>query len=549
MAQAAPHNPDPLLRVMKPGSIPDPRIVPLQVMSRKVMSAYIASRAVALAENAIAANAMANYLAIHAPPIRQALLRELLEDYFVLMPSLGEMRQVARFCFQRMCVVYPLFWEILFAPDLWEVVVPDWREAMAKHVRGTTNFLGLCSVAPGGYIPAWSRDLHAQVLEVISRTAGEKVPCKCDTLFLKVYLTREASSRRARSAIFSFPDKFRNVTTLNLGMSCDDSLLREIARMCLRIKSLTFSGQRVTDEGVDYLCGKLDNEPIADEYDSSDLCKTLTSLDIREAINIGKEGVRTLLLRCKNLERFQAEEDVFILALESYPLELSNLALTELELTRHFLPSLFTVCPNLKKLSVANQTSVSVVEPRVSRLETLAMRNCHPSLLRYLGRTLSHLEFDGLCAIRTGGPIDLYAVFRDCPGLKTMKFSNCCLGFMAQGIPVDCMMAKLSEMQLSSVLFTLPTTLSRLLTRCPALEIVKIYLATMNGGRRPVERRYMQERAETPNWNHRDRYRTVQDEARTSDDRAVDIERLRAIELMRRREEGQLRLRREVPIR
>lgn len=116
---------------------------------------------------------------------------------------------------------------------------------------------------------------------------------------------------------------------ISLGYGCDDSMLKELGRLCRCLKSLTIGGRHVTDEGIRHLCGFLDNLPItvmhSDDIENeqlreelfmdhipADVCFTLQHLDINRAINITEAGIKMALLNLKSLRKLECTDNRFV---------------------------------------------------------------------------------------------------------------------------------------------------------------------------------------------------------------------------------------------
>lgn len=129
------------------------------------------------------------YLALLDMTSRQNLLKELQE-----MLS-------AQVAFPE---AYPVFWNLLYAKNMRCVRVPA--------------------------IATSSSDVYANIFSALGSIVGEMLPSTTQELHLDCYRKAPPASFREKGLVFNLIEGFRNVTKLNLGLGCDDSLLKEIAR-------------------------------------------------------------------------------------------------------------------------------------------------------------------------------------------------------------------------------------------------------------------------------------------------------------------------------
>ena len=152
----------------------------------------------------------------------------------------------------------------------------------------------------------FSSQISGVYAHIIS-TINSKGPSLAKSVNFVCYSQRSVSTMKEKAEIFSLIENLRNVRVLELGLGCDDSILREIGRLCRHVTSLTASGINVTDQGIQYLAGQIYPTP----YEPSDLCQTLKYLDVSNAMHVTELGVHTILCNFKKLERLKCQDTYF----------------------------------------------------------------------------------------------------------------------------------------------------------------------------------------------------------------------------------------------
>jgi hypothetical protein len=446
--------PSSAMRVVKRGALPDPRILTLHHMSKVSLAKYIGERAGAFAAQTDAEADLKDYLDQLPMVEKQAFLEILPCACIASMQAKVVGEKLKGPCHIRakngteFRSALTLFWRLLFGPKLRSVHITNLSAASSRSLQRTSstsrNHNGgggeelqqLDADQPGLDIdflkqllaPADVFDIYGDVLEVIVREAGENAPCSTQEVVLQCYEQNEAITMREKGFIFSLVEKFRNVSVLNLGYGCDDTILKEIARLCRFVTSLTVAGPRVTNEGVRSLCGYLDLEPLEDEdgkesgsaFEASDICRTLNHLDIRLALNVSAEGIKWVLRHCWFLERLRCHEDSLWKALDSeteFKSDDFTIPLVDLELTQNYgsaFPSVCRVFTRLEELSLWCFEPVTGYNSKyyssfsgwtkLTLLTTLKLFNMNQPDITYLvvalGQQLSHVYIDNFRLVR-----------------------------------------------------------------------------------------------------------------------------------------------------
>ena len=133
---------------------------------------------------------------------------------------------------------YPVFWNLLYAKNMRCVRVPaiatsssGAQAARAERVpsgRGGEENNG--GGAEGPQQKILQSDVYANIFSALGSIVGEMLPSTTQELHLDCYRKAPPASFREKGLVFNLIEGFRNVTKLNLGLGCDDSLLKEIAR-------------------------------------------------------------------------------------------------------------------------------------------------------------------------------------------------------------------------------------------------------------------------------------------------------------------------------
>ena len=134
---------------------------------------------------------------------------------------------------------YPVFWNLLYAKNMRCVRVPAIATSSsgAQAARGERVPSGRGGEENNGggadgpqQKSMLQSDVYANIFSALGSIVGEMLPSTTQELHLDCYRKAPPASFREKGLVFNLIEGFRNVTKLNLGLGCDDSLLKEIAR-------------------------------------------------------------------------------------------------------------------------------------------------------------------------------------------------------------------------------------------------------------------------------------------------------------------------------
>ena len=145
---------------------------------------------------------------------------------------------------------YPVFWNLLYAKNMRCVRIPVIATSSSDvHARGEGTQSGRGEgtqsgrgednngTAEGqqqksqrGLGHQHQSEVYANIFSVLGSIVGEMLPSTTQELHLDCYRKAPPATFREKGLIFNLIEGFRNVTKLNLGLGCDDSTLKEIAR-------------------------------------------------------------------------------------------------------------------------------------------------------------------------------------------------------------------------------------------------------------------------------------------------------------------------------
>ena len=200
------------------------------LFSRTTLATYVMDRAVSLARNPEAVEALKEYLTSLDMKARQNLL----EEVQVRFSAERDLPPWPPSTITSSALCYSVFWNLLYAKKMQCARIPALATLPVQPGRGEESNGSAEGQKPNHCERQQHQsEVYANIFSALGSIVGEMLPATTQELHLDCYRKPPPATLREKGLIFNFIEGFRSVTTLNLGLGCDDSLLKEIARQVL----------------------------------------------------------------------------------------------------------------------------------------------------------------------------------------------------------------------------------------------------------------------------------------------------------------------------
>ena len=192
-------------------------------------------RAESLTRNPEATEALKKYLTSLDMKARQNLL----EEIQVRFSAERDLPPWPPSTIASSSLCYSVFWNLLFAKKMQCARIPALATLPVQPGRGEEN-----NGSAEGQKPQQRQEhqseVYAEIFSALGSIVGEMLPATTQELHLDCYSKAPPATLREKGLVYNLIEGFRSVTTLNLGLGCDDSLLKEIARQVFVVLNFRF---------------------------------------------------------------------------------------------------------------------------------------------------------------------------------------------------------------------------------------------------------------------------------------------------------------------